>query len=201
MGSLEAASGLGLWRRRRGSSQVALPMAGRLAGDGGCGPQPQARSEAGRARSGRSVVGRPRPSRRAPARRSGQGQGAHRRARAPGRTPTGGPRFFSRSLAVMGRQTPRERRAHLFAVIEKMTREGPQGETDAPAGRVAHLRSIASLSRATCARRRGSARLDPAAGAQGPARRLSAHHAKAQGREASSSTPSACSGSCGRTIC
>src|SRR5208283_5871136 len=93
-------------------------MAGRLAGDGGCGPQPQARSEAGR-------------------------------ARAPGRTPTGGSRFFSRGLAVMGRQAPRERRAHLFAVIEKMTREGPQGETRALAGRIAHLCSIASLSRAS----------------------------------------------------
>src|SRR5208282_5489905 len=56
---------------------------------------------------------------------------------------------FSRSLAVMGRQAPRERRAHLFAVIEKMTREGPQGETKALAGRIAHLCSIASLSRAS----------------------------------------------------
>lgn len=49
----------------------------------------------------------------------------------------------------MGRQAPRERRAHLFAVIEKMTREGPQGETKALAGRIAHLCSIASLSRAS----------------------------------------------------
>ncbi len=49
----------------------------------------------------------------------------------------------------MGRQAPRERRAHLFAVIEKMTREGPQGETGAPGGRIAHLCSIASLSRAS----------------------------------------------------
>ena len=48
----------------------------------------------------------------------------------------------------MGRQAPRERRAHLFAVIETMTREGPQGETKALAGRIAHLCSIASLSRA-----------------------------------------------------
>ena len=36
-----------------------------------------------------------------------KGQGADCRARAARRTPTGGPRFFSRSLAVMGRQTPR----------------------------------------------------------------------------------------------
>src|SRR5208282_1982426 len=118
--------------------------------------------------------------------------GAHRRARAPGRTPAGGPRFFSRSLAVMGRQAPRERRAHLFAVIEKMTREGPQGETGAPGGRIAHLcsiglavaRKLLSLARtqALGARRRGLARPDPAAGAQAPSRRLSAHHAKAQGR-------------------
>ena len=44
---------------------------------------------------------------------------------------------------------PRERRAHLFAVIEKMTRAGPQGEAKALAGRIAHLCSIASLSRAS----------------------------------------------------
>jgi putative transposase len=49
----------------------------------------------------------------------------------------------------MGRQAPRERRAHLFAVIEKVTRERPQGETGALGGRIAHLCAIASLSRAS----------------------------------------------------
>ena len=52
----------------------------------------------------------------------------------------------------MGRQAPRQRRAHLFAVIEKMTHEGSQGETATSgqaAGRVAHLCVIASLSRAS----------------------------------------------------
>ena len=33
----------------------------------------------------------------------------------------------------MGRKAPRERRAHLFATIEKVTGEGPQGETKASA--------------------------------------------------------------------
>jgi transposase InsO family protein len=49
----------------------------------------------------------------------------------------------------MGRQAPRERRAHLFAVVEKVTREGPQGETKAVAAQVAHLCAIAGLSRAS----------------------------------------------------
>jgi hypothetical protein len=49
----------------------------------------------------------------------------------------------------MGRQAPRERRAHLFAVIEKVTCEGSQGETKATAGQVAHLCAISGLSRAS----------------------------------------------------
>jgi putative transposase len=57
--------------------------------------------------------------------------------------------FFSRSLAVMGREAPRERRAHLFAVIEEMTRERPQGEPDTNPARIAHLIEIARLSRAS----------------------------------------------------
>jgi putative transposase len=48
----------------------------------------------------------------------------------------------------MGREAPRERRAHLFAVIEKMTCEGLQGETTRAAD-VAHLCRIAGLSRAS----------------------------------------------------
>ena len=47
----------------------------------------------------------------------------------------------------MGRTAPRERRAHLFAVIEEMTRERPQGEPDT--ARIAHLVEIARLSRAS----------------------------------------------------
>jgi transposase InsO family protein len=48
----------------------------------------------------------------------------------------------------MGRKAPRERRAHLFAVIEKMTCGGPQGETPNAAD-IAHLCRIAGLSRAS----------------------------------------------------
>jgi putative transposase len=48
----------------------------------------------------------------------------------------------------MGREAPRQRRAHLFAVIEKMTCEGPQGEPTRAAD-VAHLCRIAGLSRAS----------------------------------------------------
>ena len=48
----------------------------------------------------------------------------------------------------MGREAPRRRRAHLFAVIEKMTCAGPQGETPEAAD-VAHPCRIAGLSRAS----------------------------------------------------
>ncbi len=47
----------------------------------------------------------------------------------------------------MGRKAPRERRAHLFAVIEEMTRERLQGEPNTT--RIAHLVEIARLSRAS----------------------------------------------------
>jgi putative transposase len=49
----------------------------------------------------------------------------------------------------MGREAPRERRAHLFAVIEEMTRERPQGEAETNPSRIAHLTEIAKLSRAS----------------------------------------------------
>ena len=49
----------------------------------------------------------------------------------------------------MGREAPRQRRAHLFAVIEEMTRERPQGKPDTSAARIAHLTEIANLSRAS----------------------------------------------------
>lgn len=74
---------------------------------------------------------------------------AHSRTGAARWPSTGGPRFFSRSLAVMGREAPRERRAHLFAVIERLTCERPQGELDTNPARIAHLTEIARLSRAS----------------------------------------------------
>jgi putative transposase len=49
----------------------------------------------------------------------------------------------------MGREAPRQRRAHLFAVIEEMTRERPQGEPDTNTARITHLAEIAKLSRAS----------------------------------------------------
>ena len=49
----------------------------------------------------------------------------------------------------MGREAPRERRAHLFTVIEEMTRERSQGEPDTNTARIAHLVEIARLSRAS----------------------------------------------------
>jgi putative transposase len=49
----------------------------------------------------------------------------------------------------MGREAPRERRAHLFAVVEEMTRDRSQGEPTTPAARIARLTEIAKLSRAS----------------------------------------------------
>jgi putative transposase len=49
----------------------------------------------------------------------------------------------------MGREAPRQRRAHLFAVIEEMTRERSQGKPDTNPARIAHLTEIAKLSRAS----------------------------------------------------
>jgi transposase InsO family protein len=49
----------------------------------------------------------------------------------------------------MGREAPRERRAHLFAVIEHMMGAGSQGEPDTNLARIAHLIEIARLSRAS----------------------------------------------------
>ena len=49
----------------------------------------------------------------------------------------------------MGRGEPKRRRAHLFAVVETMTRQGSQGETTAQAATVAHLCASAGLSRAS----------------------------------------------------
>ena len=49
----------------------------------------------------------------------------------------------------MGRETPRQRRTHLFAVIEEMTRRRSQGQADPNAARIAHLIEIAKLSRAS----------------------------------------------------
>ena len=49
----------------------------------------------------------------------------------------------------MGRKAPRERRAHLFDVIEKMTHPGSQGQSQQVPPQVAHLCAIAGLSRAS----------------------------------------------------
>jgi transposase InsO family protein len=51
----------------------------------------------------------------------------------------------------MGRDEPKRRRAQLFAVVEKMTSQGSQGETTSPgqAANVAHLCAVAGLSRAS----------------------------------------------------
>ena len=49
----------------------------------------------------------------------------------------------------MGSKAPRERRAHLFAVVQEMTRQRSQGEPQANAAGVAHLVEIAKLSRAS----------------------------------------------------
>jgi putative transposase len=48
----------------------------------------------------------------------------------------------------MGREAPRARRAHLFAVVETMTREGSQGQTGNQT-HIARLCAIAGLSRAS----------------------------------------------------
>ena len=57
--------------------------------------------------------------------------------------------FFREALRSWDEKRRGERRAHLFAVVEKMTREGSQGETQAGAAHVAHLCAIAGLSRAS----------------------------------------------------
>jgi transposase InsO family protein len=50
----------------------------------------------------------------------------------------------------MGSAQAKELRTHLFALVERLTREGPQGETAALRhGRIAHLCKIAGLSRAS----------------------------------------------------
>jgi transposase InsO family protein len=51
----------------------------------------------------------------------------------------------------VGRAQAKELRAHLFALVARLTREGPQGETSeqARAGDVTHLCKIAGLSRAS----------------------------------------------------
>lgn len=49
----------------------------------------------------------------------------------------------------MGGAQARERRAHLFALVERLTREGPQGEAREQAAAATHLCRIAGLSRAS----------------------------------------------------
>lgn len=49
----------------------------------------------------------------------------------------------------MGGAQAQERRAHLFALVERLTREGPQGDATEQAAAVTHLCRIAGLSRAS----------------------------------------------------
>ena len=148
--------------------------------------------------------------RRAPARRSGRSQGAHRATGTSGRTSAGGPRFFSRSLAILGRETPRERRDHLFAVVEKDdtgsqgNRTGPTSRTRVPARHRASVRDLRAFARQllSLARTRTSAprddaelaRSDPETCAASAVTKATGASREGSGTKASSSTPSVCSG-------
>ena len=72
---------------------------------------------------------------------------ARRRTRARGRAPAGGPAFFSRSLAALGRDRPERRRAYLYAVIKKMIAAELQG-FDQDDANVRRLCALAEVSRA-----------------------------------------------------
>src|SRR5260370_37242818 len=79
--------------------------------------------------------------------RTCSGQGAHSRARAAHWPSAGGPAFFSRSLAALGRDEPKRRRAHLYAVIQEMIAVEPQGFLKDDAN-VERLCGLAVVSRA-----------------------------------------------------
>ena len=164
--------------RERGCAQAPLPLAEGLSGAWGRRAQPQARAQGRVAAAAfraprvvRAGVRGRRPVRRRARRRTRKGQGADRRTRAVHRPPAGGPAFFSRSLAALGREAPKRRRAHLYAVIEEMTVVEPQGFSENgrqhPASvraqrRVARQLLPPSRAQGRQARRRGSARSDPA---------------------------------------
>ena len=100
-----------------------------------------------------AVDGR-RPVRRSARRRTRQSSGAHRRARAADRPATSGSPFFSRSLAALGRDDLEQRRARLYAVIEDVIADAPQGFAHDEAN-IRHLCGLAGVSRAGYYRRRG----------------------------------------------
>jgi putative transposase len=74
--------------------------------------------------------------------------------KAKARIAEGGPAFFSRSLAAMGRDEPKRRRACLYAVIQEMIAAEPQGFLKDDAN-VQRLCGLAQVSRAGYYRRRG----------------------------------------------
>jgi transposase InsO family protein len=92
--------------------------------------------------------------RRAARQRAGSSRGAHRRSGAARGAPADGPAFFSRSLAALGRDDAERRRARLYAVIEKLIADEPQGfardETN-----IRRLCALAEVSRAGYYRRLG----------------------------------------------
>src|SRR5471030_3272557 len=105
-------------------------MAGGVSRAGGVRIEPKDGAQAGRRAEGgigsglrlvrRAVLGDA-PNRSAASGRIGPCAGPDRRARTGHRASAGGPAFFSRSLAALGRQASSERRAHLYEVIQKMT--------------------------------------------------------------------------------
>jgi hypothetical protein len=149
-----------------------------------------------------------RGARRERGRRSRIGRGSNERHRPRRR------RIYAFEVGSLRRHDVDRRCPVLFAIIEKMTREGPQGETKAIPGqashRAVHLCAISGLSRASCYRW-----LEPKLSARDDAdlrdliQRLALKRRHEGYRritrrlreKASSSTPSACSGSCGPTVC
>ena len=83
----------------------------------------------------------------APLGRTEEGRGADRRTRAGDRPSAGGPAFFSRSLAALGRADPERRRTHLYAVIEKMIALESQGFSQDDAN-IQRLCGLGGVSRA-----------------------------------------------------
>ena len=169
----------------------ALWVARRFAGDGVGRVQPNAGgSRAGRPdlRGGRSIVlsGR-RRARCAGFAGAEESAGPHCRTGTADRASAGGSAFFSRSLAALGRDAPERRRAHLYAVVEKMIADESQGflEDDANVRRLCALGDVSA--RATTAisartlppARTPIARSHPTRSARSSPLRLSSRHAGA----------------------
>ena len=111
-----------------------------------------------------------------------------------------GARFFSRGLAVMGREAPQQRRDHLFGVVRQMTRRRTARRNPSPGrsraslpDRRAFARQLLSLAGAQSfvARGRGPARSRYKSWRCSAATRAIGASRKGSGRSASSSTPSA----------